>query len=206
MSSPGTGCCWYAGLFRASNAVDGRKSNLRLWGGQCAVSSLGTTATWWVDLTSINSINHITIYFRTDNKPWGSSNIFTKFVLGFSVYVSNTTDRLQGTLCFKDDKFTLDTIPAVFTTICPVNGQYVIYYNERLPGATYPDVYSASVFIALCEVEVYGCPASGCFSSNNTSPSPDVNCLYCHIETSTFRGCKPGYKGHRFELGKITDE
>uniref|UniRef100_K1R0G2 Uncharacterized protein n=1 Tax=Magallana gigas TaxID=29159 RepID=K1R0G2_MAGGI len=82
-----------------------------------------------------------------------SSNIFTKFVLGFSVYVSNTTDRLQGTLCFKDDKFTLDTIPAVFTTICPVNGQYVIYYNERLPGATYPDVYSASVFIALCEVE-----------------------------------------------------
>uniref|UniRef100_K1QZ68 Multiple epidermal growth factor-like domains 11 n=1 Tax=Magallana gigas TaxID=29159 RepID=K1QZ68_MAGGI len=182
-------------LYDASNAVDGRKSDLSNWGGQCAVSWPKQTATWWVNLTTIHSIHHITIYFRTDNKPWGPSNRFTKYVLGFSVYISNTTDRLQGTLCYKDDNFTVYTIPAVFTTTCPVHGQYVIYYNERLPGVTYP-----FVSVDLCEVEVYGCPATGCYGSNNTLPCPDVNCQYCHIETGTCQGCKPGYQGYRCEL------
>uniref|UniRef100_K1Q746 Short-chain collagen C4-like n=1 Tax=Magallana gigas TaxID=29159 RepID=K1Q746_MAGGI len=86
----------------------------------------------------------------------GPSNWRTKYYLGFSVYVSNTADKLQGTLCYKDSNFTLDTIPAVFTTTCPVHGQYVIYYNERLPGVTYPDEYSDYVTSNLCEVEVYG--------------------------------------------------
>lgn len=72
------------------------------------------------------------------------------------MYVSNTTNRLQGTLCFKDDNFTLDTIPAVFTTICPVHGQYVIYYNERLQGVIYPVEYSNDIASVLCEIEVYG--------------------------------------------------
>lgn len=72
------------------------------------------------------------------------------------MYVSNTTDRLEGILCFKDTNFTLDTIPAVFTTVCPVHGQYVIYHNERLSGPTYPDEYSSYAENNLCEVEVYG--------------------------------------------------
>uniref|UniRef100_K1PMY3 Scavenger receptor class F member 2 n=1 Tax=Magallana gigas TaxID=29159 RepID=K1PMY3_MAGGI len=186
--------------YDASNAVDGRKSHLSDWSGQCAVSYMGRTTTWWVDLTTIHSIHHITIYFRTDNKPWGPSNLLTKYFLGFSVYVSNTTDRLQGTLCYKDDDFTLYTIPAVFTTTCPVHGQYVIYYNERRPGVTYPDYYTSDVASDLCEVEVYGCPATGCYGSSNTLPCPDVNCQYCHVETGTCQGCKPGYKGHRCEM------
>ncbi|XP_052696235.1 multiple epidermal growth factor-like domains protein 11 [Crassostrea angulata] len=186
----------------ASNAVDGRKSDLSSGGGQCAESMYAQTATWWVNLTTIHSIHHITIYFNTDNKPLGPSNWFTKFFLGFSVYVSNTTDRLQGTLCYKDDNFTLDTIPAVFTTTCPVHGQYVIYYNERLPGVTYPRGYSGNVATALCEVDVYveRCPVAGYFGSNCSVPCPDVNCQYCHIETGTCQGCKPGYKGHRCEI------
>lgn len=53
--------------YDASNAVDERKSDLRWDGGQCAVSLYKQTATWWVNLTSIHSIHHITIYFRTDN-------------------------------------------------------------------------------------------------------------------------------------------
>lgn len=76
-------------------------------------------------------------------------------LLGFSVYVSNTTDRSGGVLCFKDSNFTLNTIPAVFTTNCPVYGQYVIYYNERLPEVSYPEEYSDYVETNLCEVEVY---------------------------------------------------
>nr|XP_034318692.1 uncharacterized protein LOC117686921 isoform X1 [Crassostrea gigas] len=186
--------------YDASTAVDGRKSDLSGWGGQCAASYGKNNATWWVNLTTIHSIHHITIYFRTDNVPWGPSNLLIKYILGFSVYVSNTTDRQQGTLCYKDDNFTRDTVPAVFTTTCPVHGQYVIYYNERLPGVTYPYEYSDSVDSDLCEVEVYGCPVTGCYGSNNTLPCPDVNCEYCHIETGTCQGCKPGYKGHRCEL------
>nr|XP_034315301.1 low-density lipoprotein receptor 1 isoform X1 [Crassostrea gigas] len=75
--------------------------------------------------------------------------------LGFSVYVSNTTDRSQGTLCFKDNNFTTSSLPAVFTINCSVHGQYVIYYNERLPGTAYPDDYSMYAFNDACEVEVY---------------------------------------------------
>uniref|UniRef100_K1Q9J7 Tyrosine-protein kinase receptor Tie-1 n=1 Tax=Magallana gigas TaxID=29159 RepID=K1Q9J7_MAGGI len=186
--------------FDASNAVDGLKSDLRAWLGQCAVSGYRQTATWWVNLTTIHRIHHITIYFRTENGQWGPSDGLSNRFLGFSVYVSNTTDRLQGTLCYKDDNFTLATIPVVFTATCPVYGQYVIYYNERLPGVTYPDYYSDHVASDLCEVEVYGCPITRYFGSNCSLLCPDVNCQYCHTETGTCHGCKPGYKGHRCEM------
>nr|XP_011430630.2 uncharacterized protein LOC105330569 isoform X1 [Crassostrea gigas] len=178
----------------ASNAVDGLKSDLTRNGGQCVVSAGKETATWWVNLTSIHSIHHITIYFMTDNRAWGTS------FLGFSVYISNTTDRLGGILCFKDTNFTLDSIPDVFTTTCPLHGQYVIYYNERLTGVTYPDTYTPSAENNVCEVEVYGCPATGCFGF---LPCPDANCQYCHKETGRCQECKPGYKGQQCELGMI---
>nr|XP_034322663.1 matrilin-2 [Crassostrea gigas] len=178
----------------ASNAVDGRKSDLSRDGGQCAVSYLGQTATWWVNLTTIHSIYNITIYFRTDNNLQDFYTGLSNYFLGFSVYVSNTTDRLQGTLCYKDDNFTALTIPAVFTAICPVHGQYVIYYNKRRPGVTYPRGYSTRVFSGLCEVEVYGCPG-GFYGANCSIACPDTNC-YCHLETGTCQGCKPGYQGY----------
>lgn len=76
--------------------------------------------------------------------------------LGFSVYVSNTTDKQQGVLCFKDNGFNESTKPAVFTTKCTVHGQYVIYNNEKLAGIENPDRNSAYVMNNLCEVEVYG--------------------------------------------------
>lgn len=58
--------------YEAGKAVDGRKSDLSSWGGQCAASeSYKRTATWWVNLISIHSIHHITIYFLTSNKQWG---------------------------------------------------------------------------------------------------------------------------------------
>ncbi|XP_065921950.1 receptor-type tyrosine-protein phosphatase mu isoform X1 [Magallana gigas] len=186
--------------YDASNAVDGLKSDLTSNGGQCAISAAKQTATLWVNLTAIHSIHHITIYFMTNDLKWGSSNILTPLFLGFSVYVSNTTDRLEGMLCFKDTNLTLDTIPAVFTTACPVHGQYVIYYNERLSWLTYPKEYSPYAESNLCEVEVYGCAVGEHFGVNCSIPCPDVNCQFCQIETGTCQGCKSGYQGHRCEL------
>lgn len=59
-------------LTKASNAVDGEKSNLSVWGGQCVISDINKqSALLWVNLTSILSIDHITIYFRTENNMWG---------------------------------------------------------------------------------------------------------------------------------------
>ncbi|XP_065945289.1 receptor-type tyrosine-protein phosphatase epsilon [Magallana gigas] len=81
-----------------------------------------------------------------------------------------------------------------------MHGQYVIYYNERLNNIAYPADYSQFAESDLCEVEVYGCPTTGFYGSNCSIPCPDVNCRYCHIETGTCQGCKPGYEGHRCEL------
>ena len=87
----------------------------------------------------------------------GPSNILTRTFLGFSLYISNTTDKSQGTLCFKDSNYTSSTIPQVVNISCAVHGQYVIYYNERLEGVTYPsDYYPYGAHNLLCEVEVYG--------------------------------------------------
>lgn len=72
------------------------------------------------------------------------------------MYVSNTTSISDGTLCFKDDSFNISTIPEVFNTTCNIYGQYVIFYNERLPGVAYPKEYSTFAFADICEFEIYG--------------------------------------------------
>ena len=58
-------------LTQASNAVDGLKSNLSEWGGQCVISAGKKNSSWWVNLTEILSIHHLRIYYRTENAPWG---------------------------------------------------------------------------------------------------------------------------------------
>lgn len=76
---------------------------------------------------------------------------------GFSLYVSNTTDRQSKDLCYMDgpDLPSLD-----FNTTCITNitiGRYVIFYNERDVGTRYPVGYETqSVYTELCEVTVIG--------------------------------------------------
>ena len=66
----------YISITGAEKAVDGLKSDLTFIGGQCALSGSGLkTATWRVDLRDISSIENITIYYRTDDAPWGNMNI-----------------------------------------------------------------------------------------------------------------------------------
>ena len=85
----------------------------------------------------------------------GLDNVYTPSFLGFSVYISNTTNKEDGVLCFRDTKYSGFTIPNPVNITCPHHGRYVIYYNNRT-HRPYPGGYSAFVWTALCEVEVYG--------------------------------------------------
>lgn len=72
---------------------------------------------------------------------------------GFSLYVSNTGIIERSTLCYKDGP---QLPPLNFTTTCTKHGRYVIFYNERLDGVSYPEGYWAFVYTELCEVIVLG--------------------------------------------------
>ncbi|XP_078333834.1 uncharacterized protein LOC111102054 [Crassostrea virginica] len=142
--------------WRADLAVDGRRSDLSAGGTQCAISSgKKPTAEWWVDLGGVVNIHHIFIQYRTGNRKWDHNNAYTSRFLGFSVFISNTTNKEDGILCFKDTNYTKATIPNPTNIACPYHGRYVIFLNNRtqLP---YPAGYSPYAHIELCEVEVYG--------------------------------------------------
>lgn len=63
----------YSDQVDASNAVDGRKQDLSAWGGECVLSEARKhTATLWVDLTTVTSIDHIVVFYMKGNKQWGT--------------------------------------------------------------------------------------------------------------------------------------
>lgn len=58
----------------SSRAVDGLFTNRAFDGNQCASTGDSYFALWWVDLGHISRIDHIVVYFRTDNVPCGKIN------------------------------------------------------------------------------------------------------------------------------------
>ena len=91
---------------------------------------------------------------------------------GFSLYVSNTTNKDAGVLCYKDGP---ELPPLDFFTNCLLQGRYVIFYNERLNGKTYPPGYqTTNVFTELCEVIVTG----------------NILCLHIYFDIDKFNSSK----------------
>lgn len=173
--------------FGSANAVDGWYENRGPTGGQCTISNEGSYTTMWrVDLESVVSISHIKIYYRTDNQNPGP---YVDRMAGFSLYVSNTTSKEEGHLCYKDKTGR----PSVDQNIpCSIYGRYVIYYNERNQSVN-TFYYSQYAFNELCEVEVYGCKEQ--FWKNCPYSCP-ATCKdqKCETNTDQCRDCIPGYQ------------
>ncbi|XP_078327837.1 uncharacterized protein LOC111111750 [Crassostrea virginica] len=169
----------------ADRAVDGR------YGGQCAVSYWVQRAEWRVDLGGLKTIHHVLVH---------RGDYFPKYFLGFSVYISNTTNKEDGVLCFRDTNYTRATIPNPVNITCPYHGRYVIYYNNRT-HPPYPEEFIPHIVMGLCEVEVYGCRSLRNYGENCSLECPQ-NCQdgYCDIMEGTCLACKPGFKGQRCDL------
>ncbi|XP_078330391.1 uncharacterized protein LOC144624460 [Crassostrea virginica] len=135
------------------------------------------------------------LYHCSFNKDWDPG-----YYLGFSVYISNTTDKEDGVMCFRDTNYTRATIPNPVNITCPYYGRYVIYYNNRR-NPPYPDDYSSNTDIGLCEVEVYDCPSPGYYGDNCSLDCPQ-NCQdgYCDSVEGTCLACKPGFIGPRCDM------
>lgn len=74
---------------------------------------------------------------------------------GFRIFASITGEINGSSLCYKDES----QLPTLnFTTTCTASGRYIIFYNDRLDGVTYPEGYevSESFPTELCEVTVKG--------------------------------------------------
>nr|XP_022311762.1 receptor-type tyrosine-protein phosphatase epsilon-like isoform X1 [Crassostrea virginica] len=179
---PGTG-------YGAENAVDGNTATC-MRTKEIGRNSPDKTVWWKVDLGGVYNIYSVNILFK--NYDGYESRQQGRFV-GFSLYISNTGDRESSSLCYTDGP---ELPPLKFTTTCTLSGRYVIFYNERLDGVTYPAGYEVLVHTELCEVTVNGCSKRGVYGSNCNKTCPG-NCRYrtCHIMNGTCFGCEAGYKG-----------
>ena len=74
------------GFTGAERAVDGRYTDLRLYGGECAVSYSRRTGEWRIDLEGVRSIHHIGIQYATHNRVWGT--VFVK-VYNYMLFMLN---------------------------------------------------------------------------------------------------------------------
>nr|XP_022311771.1 multiple epidermal growth factor-like domains protein 10 isoform X1 [Crassostrea virginica] len=177
--------------YGAENAVDGNKATC-MRTKTIGPNSPEKTVWWKVDLGGVYNIYSVNILFK--NYDGYESRQRGRFA-GFSLYISNTGDKESSSLCYKDGPA---LPPLNFTITCTLSGRYVIFYNERLDGVTYPVGYEVvdNVFTELCEVTVNGCSKPGVYGSNCKIPCPN-NCRYrtCHIQNGTCFGCEAGYKG-----------
>ncbi|XP_062612084.1 uncharacterized protein LOC134273881 isoform X2 [Saccostrea cucullata] len=155
-------------------------------------------------LTSVGILCLTFAVFCTQCRAYDTPDKLAHRSLGFYIYVSNTTNRSDSYICFHDTNFTKSTLPTVFDISCLIHGQYVIFYNERLPGVKYPEDYSSKAVTDLCEIEVYGCKSG--YYGFNCSLSCPYNCSYCNIESGACLQNIPGYEGPQYKFINTHEE
>ncbi|XP_062593912.1 multiple epidermal growth factor-like domains protein 10 isoform X2 [Saccostrea cucullata] len=161
-----------------TDVIGGSASDKRMW--------------WQVDLGDTYSIKSINIAFKSFGDKYVERD--RGRVAGFSLFLSNSKSKENGWMCYKDGP---ELPPLNFSTDCIGHGRYVIYYNERMDGETYPDGYETISFNFLCEVIVKGCQEKGVYGSDCNTPCPE-NCQYqrCYIVNGSCLECKSGWTGH----------
>lgn len=72
---------WLSSPFDGSSdkAVDGRFTSRSFSDQQCTISQPNATITWWVNLGKVYMIDHIVMYFRTEDLEWGNLSFILKF-------------------------------------------------------------------------------------------------------------------------------
>ena len=101
--------------YSAVRAVDGRKSNLHMLGGECAVSLYGyNTTEWRVDLGDVLYIHHIVIQYATQNFGWGTVSMLTYFTISAKEYYLRVNFFEKALNVFIDNSFLTNESAHIF--------------------------------------------------------------------------------------------
>lgn len=177
--------------YEANNALD-RNITTCMRTQAIGLSSTDNNMWWKVDLGGLYNVYRITIMFKSyEEQPELRQR--GRFA-GFSLYISTSNERMNSTLCYKDGP---QLPPLNFTTLCIGYGRYVIFYNERMLGVSYPSDYQLrNLYTELCEVIVQGCYKHNVYGADCNVPCPR-NCKNntCHIHNGTCLECNPGWTG-----------
>ncbi|XP_078330765.1 uncharacterized protein LOC111112385 [Crassostrea virginica] len=191
-TAPGT-------VYGAENAVD-RNTVTCMRTRSIGPNSPDKTVWWKVDLGGVYNIYSVNILFK--NYDGYESRQQGRFA-GFSLFISNTGSIESSSLCYKDGPA---LPPLNFTITCTLSGRYIIYYNERLDGVTYPGYKDGTnVLTELCEVTVNECPDNwyGLDCKHHCSGHCRDNVTCNKVTGQCDGGCAHGWYGQHCEHGCV---
>ncbi|XP_078330492.1 uncharacterized protein LOC144624523 [Crassostrea virginica] len=118
---------------------------------------------------------------KTSSPTSCANNAFISNFLGFSAYISNTTNKADGTLCFRDINYNRDTIPNPVNISCPT----IDTSSTTTTG-----------LVLHILMDIPSCQDSGMYGTDCSTTFPD-RCLsgLCNLEDGICFDCIAGYKG-----------